>query len=488
MRAFNRNRRQPNNRAGITAVLAMLYMALFSTLALGFYASVTTSVQVAKNEQKLNRALFCAESGMNFMKFHLANLGVPADTAPNALFDQVYTRLSSRLNGYPNLGGATVSVNAGHDTITIPRIALDSTGSSFDCTLTKKQNGQQLGVNIRGNFNGVFSGRATKLDYSIAENAAAIFDYGVASKSAIALNGNVSIQGTPGNAAWGSILSATTSTNTPLTMIGNSSISGDASFALDDPSISIGSNSTIAGYRATSSNFADHIHTGISSVEFPVVDTSAFVPFVPAKGTTGPQVITTSNPAGTSFKNIRIKAGSNPTFNNNTTIQGVVVIESPNNVKFGGQANITGSIVVETLDPQGNPNNANYSLSANTIEFAGGVTYQGMDKLPTNDPTNFPAAMRSLTGSMLLAPGFAVSFKGNFGAIGGSMLASQVNFSGTAGGTVTGSVINLRDSAMDLSGTSDIIIQSVGTSNYPAGVFFGSHYSPLPQTYAEFNQ
>jgi len=157
-------------------------------------------------------------------------------------------------------------------------------------------------------------------------------------------------------------------------------------------------------------------------------------------------------------------------------------------VKFSGQANITGSIVVETLDPQGNPNNANYSLSANTIEFAGGVTYQGMDKLPTNDPTNFPAAMRSLTGSMLLAPGFAVSFKGNFGAIGGSMLASQVNFSGTAGGTVTGSVINLRDSAMDLSGTSDIIIQSVGTSNYPAGVFFGSHYSPLPQTYAEFNQ
>jgi hypothetical protein len=68
------------------------------------------------------------------------------------------------------------------------------------------------------------------------------------------------------------------------------------------------------------------------------------------------------------------------------------------------------------------------------------------------------------------------------------MLASQVTFAGTAGGTITGSVINLQDSAVNIGGTSDIIIQSVGTSNYPAGVFFGSHYSPLPQTYAEFNQ
>ena len=205
-------------RRGITAVLAMMYMVLFSTLALGFYASVTTAVQVARNEQRNNRTLLCAESGMTFIKYHLANLGVPADTPADQLFDQVYQRLANRLNGYPNLGANTVTVNAAHDMISIPggnaTIPLDSTGSSFQVTISKQQNGQQLRVKVIGNANGVTATRRTQLDYSIAKNAAQIFNYGVASKSYIALNGNVTVKGTPGNDAMGSVLSATTSTNT----------------------------------------------------------------------------------------------------------------------------------------------------------------------------------------------------------------------------------------------------------------------------------
>ena len=65
---LNCNRKSPianrGFRKGITAVLAMLYMALFSTLALGFYAAVTTSVQVASNEQSQTRAMRAAESGI----------------------------------------------------------------------------------------------------------------------------------------------------------------------------------------------------------------------------------------------------------------------------------------------------------------------------------------------------------------------------------------------------------------------------------------
>ena len=41
------------------------------------------------------------------------------------------------------------------------------------------------------------------------------------------------------------------------------------------------------------------------------------------------------------------------------------------------------------------------------------------------------------------------------------------------------------DTSLTLAGTSDIIIESQGTSNHPAGVFFGSHYAPLPFTAAE---
>jgi hypothetical protein len=300
------------------------------------------------------------------------------------------------------------------------------------------------------------------------------------------MNGNVTVQGVPGYDEMGSILSATTSTTTPLTMTGNARISGDASFVLDNPSLSLGSGCRIAGYKPADADFDDHVHTSVGDVPFPVIDTTGYMQFVPAKGTTGSNVITSGNPSGTYFKNIRIKANTNPTFNANTVIDGVVVVESPNNVKFGGQVTITGVIVSETEDITGNPNNANFDLTKNTLQFAGGVTFKGVQYLP--DTSDFPAALRALTGTMLLAPGFAADFGGNFGSVQGSIIASSMNFHGSAGGTVTGSVINLRDSATSISGTSDIIIQSVGTSNYPAGVLFGSHYAPLPATYVEAAQ
>src|SRR5215217_3531482 len=92
-------RSYPRDRRGITAVLAMLYMTLFATLALGFYASVTTSVAVAQNEQTTQRALMAAESGLAFMKFNLGTLGVPPNTPQDQLFNTVYSLLKSKLEG-----------------------------------------------------------------------------------------------------------------------------------------------------------------------------------------------------------------------------------------------------------------------------------------------------------------------------------------------------------------------------------------------------
>ena len=64
-------------------------------------------------------------------------------------------------------------------------------------------------------------------------------------------------------------------------------------------------------------------------------------------------------------------------------------------------------------------------------------------------------------------------------------MADKFTYSGNAGGTVKGSVIALTDTPMLISGTSDIVIASTGTSNYPAGVSFGFKYVPLPGTYQE---
>jgi hypothetical protein len=487
MKRFTQNRNR-TSRPGITAVLAMMYMTLFAALAIGFYASVTTSVKVAANEQTQVRAMRAAESGMAFMKYHLANLGIPSNTAPALLFDKVHEKLGQRLNGYANMGGYTVHKSA--DRITIPSpgvwMNIDSEGSQFYCYIDK--DGEQLKVYVVGKYGTTATtARGLKLQYAIAKDAAKIFNFGVASKSAISMGGNVSIQGTAGNAAMGSVLSATTSTNVPLTMTGTAIISGDVSFVNPSAIASVSSNSTVAGFKPTQSGFSSHVHRGVSEVPFPTIDTTAFAAFVPSATDTGANVITESTDlaANSTYTNIRIKAGSNLTFNNNVTLKGVIYIEpstdtsNPTSITFNGSVNLQGAIVVQTDAAS----NETYNTAANIIKFAGNVTTTAMDTLPADQ---FSAEQRALKGAMLLAPGFATTFSGNFGTVSGSIVSSSMTFNGSAGGTIKGSIINMKDSAVSLQGTSEIVIESQGTNNYPAGVYFGSHYAPLPSTYSEF--
>lgn len=452
-------------RRGVASVLAMLYLILFSMLALGFFAQVTTSVQLSKNERSIVGAQLAAESGMEFFRYQLSRITLPPATPQNQLLTEVYNDLSDQLDGTSNMAGQTVelsgnliSIPAGTDTY----ITLDSGGSRFRATM--EQTGQQLRVKVVGRQNNVEISRAIQLDYAVAQKASAIFDYGVASRSPIVMNGNTSIKGAV-NAANGSVLSTTYRTPA-IEMIGNNSISGDISLANPSTSgtLNVSGNSKIAG-SSNPAVWANNVHYGVDEPEFPTVITADFAPYAT-------NLITTSSPSGSSFTNIRIKANANPTFSGNTTIKGVVYIETPNKVSFSGNLTLQGVIAV-----QDNPTG---TVTSNIIDFGGNVSFSGVETLPSSY-----GALRNLKGSMLLAPTFAVKMRGNFGVIGGSVIASKMEFSGNAGGTVKGSIINLEDTAMSLSGNTDIIIESQGTTQYPAGVFFGSNYVPLPDTYEE---
>ena len=333
-------------------------------------------------------------------------------------------------------------------------------------------------MKIVGKFGGSEVARAVRLDYAVAENASAIFNYGVASKSPISMNGNVSITG-GSDPNLGSVLSATTATPIGLVMTGSAEISGAASFVRSDAMPSISSNSKIHGYKPSQSGFSQYVIKGVTPPEFPVVDTTDFAQYVPSATATGSGVITATSAEQSTYTNVRIKANSNRRFTGGKTLKGVIYVETPNTLTFGGNVDIQGVIVVQT----NSSNNSDLNPSSNTIDFNGGVTFTGVETLPAN--STFPEGLRALTGSMLLAPGFGVGFGGNFNSVNGSIIASSLDFHGTAGGTVRGSVINLNDTALSLSGTSDIIIESRGTTNYPAGVYFGSHYAPLPDTYTE---
>jgi hypothetical protein len=273
-------------------------------------------------------------------------------------------------------------------------------------------------------------------------------------------------------------------------MTGGPQISGHVSFVNRDATPSISSTASIAGRQPGQSGFGDCtcpsltcravVHYGVPKPTFRPVDTYAFAQYVPAAtAPPGASVINTSNPTGSSFKNIRIKANSNPTFNNNTLLQGVIWIEQPNQVKFNGGAVIQGVIVTSTDGPTTRRPTSRRTWSSSRV--ARRSTASARCRRPTTS--------RSACGSSPARPCSSRvhrKFGGNFNTINGTIIASRMEFSGTAGGTIKGSVINLRDTAVTLAGTSDIIIESQGTANHPAGVFFGSRYEPLPFTYQEF--
>jgi hypothetical protein len=444
----------------------MMYLVLFFTLAIGAYSMITNSVQISYNQRDVNAARAAGESGLEFIRYQLYQLNIPHNTTPAAMFTTVYTQLGTALNGTRNMNGDVVGIDSTGTIISIPSntanaVSIDGTGSKFFATLT--QSGQQIVVKVTGiGRSSSAVERAVEMNFAVAQKASSIFSYGIANNGPITMSGNTSIAG-GSDPTRGSVLSASTTTTTPVTMSGNESISGDVSIVNPNGHVSASGNATVAGYTSSNPNYTQHIHIGVTAPTFPTVDTASFATYA-----------TTTYTAGTrTLVNTVIPPNTNPNFSGNTTVQGVLYIQTPNQVTFSGNTTIQGAVVV-----QDNPTG-----SSNSITFSGNVSASSISTLPANG--TFPAAERALTNAFILAPTFSVTFSGNFGTIGGSMVADQFTFSGNAGGTVNGSIIAFANKTMSLSGNSVILINGVGTTQFPSGVFFNSNYAPLADTWQE---
>jgi hypothetical protein len=460
-------------RHGMAAAAAMLYLVLFSTLAVGFFAAFTLATQTSYNERVSRRAQAAAESGMEFIRLELWSLNIAADTPAEQLFDEVYGQLSLSLDGSKNLDGGNIA--RVKDTILIPGdpdhyIRINEEGDGFRATLTRE--GNELVVHTTSRLAGgaTSATRAVRLRYGIFERPSSIFDFGVASKSTINMIGNTSILGNP-DPSSGSVLS-TASADFPLTMGSNCEISGEVSFSNPDAWVSAGKNSIINN-EVGELNWADNVHI-VGEPDFPIVNTADFLPYAT-------KTITSSTPLGTQFVNIRIPPNTNPTFAGGTEIYGVMYIESPNTVKFAGNSTIHGVIVTE------NDSDGSWE-SSNAIQFNGTVDAAGVSALPEGDPRF--EGLKDMGGAFILAENFSVEFGGTSSvgatAITGSVVASSISFSGTADAVIDGSIINLEaSSSVYFSGNGSVTIKSSGTRAQPHGLYFGSRYVPLPGSYEE---
>ncbi len=197
----------------------------------------------------------------------------------------------------------------------------------------------------------------------------------------------------------------------------------------------------------------NHVTVGATLVEFPTPNPTQFEQY--ATNIVDSSVSTNGN---RSFENIRIVSGTNPTFSGNITITGIVYIDSPNLVIFSGNTTITGMIVAEgDLDA---PN------SQDQLRFGGNLSCLDVSQLPQGSQFD---ELRNKTGTTILAPGFDLTFTGNFSTINGAIAASGISFDGNARGTITNTIINYSADPMTISGNSRISIDRTNSVSSPTG-------------------
>lgn len=435
--------------------MALVFVAVFGALAVGYLAATSADLEASRLYLHSRRAHFAAESGLSLARRILPGVSVQeAETAAEtlqALADGLNDQFQANI-----FAGQAASVLG--SSLLLPTI-----------TLSMPEGPTQLQLSVYADSDDQYQlrslGTSSDCRQTLTQNFLAQYDmsllssFGVASRSRIRMLGNAQIVGA-NDPLEGSVLSTTLLTLDPIDITGHVLISGDAAISNADGSVSYKGNSRING----------DIHIGVEEPPFPVIDTSIFEQYAI-------NIVDSSTDTSSDcyLENIYIEAGTNPTFSGHCTIRGVIYIESPNNVHFTGGADIVGVVVVE---PPAEP----LDFANHSIVFNGNCSAESPASLPVG--TQFDG-LRDMLGSFLLAPGYEVDFLGNFSTINGSILASKMDFGGTATSTVAGSILNCDDTDFTVSGNACITIDHSQLGEPPAGMIFPRKLIYVPGSYGE---
>jgi len=450
-------------RKGAALIISMIFVLIFSALAVSMATMSGTNLQLAENQRKADCARGCAESGLDILRFWLGRIYMPGITQPDDRFSYLANFLQTDLaaNGISNIPIAIdanhISIGAGEN----PVVLYSSPAQYFSAEIQTTSNIDILQMDVIGSASAVQ--RTIRVNYNFGTRAHTVFDYGVATKGALNLHGNIEMSGA--NVALDAGVYIESEDANALEIIGNSSIAGDVYITNPDATVTLQGGQASIGGETGQAAIDNHVTVGAPTTEFPVPEPNYFRHYV--QNTYDPNNVLPE------YDNVIIPAGTDPSFGT-VTFRGVVFIEAPNIVTFQGNTTITGVIV-------GNGDLSDNS-GTNQIIFSGTVVSYPVTDLP--EETQFEQLCNE-TGTFLMAPGFSVSFGGNFNTLNGAIAANGIEFFGDAGGTIDGSVINYSGSPMTLSGNSDLFFNRSGTDQMPAG--FGPeiilYY--VPSSYSE---
>ncbi len=450
-------------RRGAALIISMIFVLIFSALAVSMAAMSGTNLQLADNQRKANHSHACAESGLDILRFWFGRIYMPGTTQPEDRFSCLANFLQDDLtvNGISNIpivvDANCISIGSGGN----PVVLYSSPAQYFSAEIQTTGDIDILQMDITGSAGAVQ--RTIRVNYNFGTRAHTVFDYGVATKGALNLHGNIEMSGANVELDAGVYIESEDAN--ALEIIGNSSIAGDVHITNPDATVNLqGGQATIGGETAPEAY--DHVFKGVPPTEFPVPEPNYFRHYV--QNTYDPNNVLAE------YENVIIPAGTDPITFGNVTFRGIVFIEAPNIVTFTGNTTITGIIV-------GN-GDLNDNSGTNRIDFLGTVVSYPVTDLP--EEMQFEQ-LRNETGTFLMAPGFSISFGGNFDTLNGAIAANGIEFFGNAGGTIDGSVINYSGNPMTLSGNSDLFFNRSGTDQMPAG--FGPeiilYY--VPSSYSE---
>jgi hypothetical protein len=450
-------------RRGMTAMLAMLFLVLFSALAVGFYAAVTMASQVSGNDQRVSQAYLAAESGMDFMRFQLARVSIPPGTPQSEILTELEKDLKEQLHGTANFAGKEVKKTG--NVIQVPANLSDFIVTSADRTMgfraTITDWAGEIVVKVEGRYgNTAGIGRAFQMDFTRASKPTTVFDFAVASKGKVAIQKGT-VTGPPGNELLASIMSGKESA--PAIAMSGGTVGGNLTV------VGPGLASITGGKVRDSTNAAyilsNYVKKSDEKPEFPVVDTTVFKAYA-----------TNTYTSGTTLKNVRIPAGTNPKFTGGATIQGILYVESPNTIDFRGNVQMQGMIVFEN---KGTPAN-------NVIDMRGNFSH-----LPLPNGAEFDA-LRSISGIAVMAPTTSMVISGSVDSVlKGNVILGQFRNGGSADWTIDqGTLMTLDEPAAGTETTlfngKTVKFLSTGTNNQPTtGLVYSSYFKPKPVSYQE---
>ncbi len=455
--AYTQNRRLKNR--GIAIVAALIFVALFSTLSIAMLSMSGSNLRIADNHHKSNLARSSAESGLEFVRYWMNGISMSGYLDVNTRYNTVLANLQSGLescdidcrvndDGSFSIGGLNSPIGLNESADKSFYAVIDSLGSAG------------IRTRIAGRA-GEFE-RTVQADFTYGVRESTVFDYGVATKGPLSLQGNILLDGV-NISVESDVYIESEFEDGALEITGNSQIAGDVKIVNPDAYVTLQGGQAGIGGETGQEAIDNHVIIGVPATDFPYPNTGYFEQYV--DGST----ITSSTLSGGTYENIRIPANTNPTFNGNVVLKGVVFIEYPNQVTFAGNADITGIIIGD--------GDLNDHSGTSTIDFQGNVSSTSVANLPVEQYGN----LTTETGTFLMAPGFSVSMGGNFDTLNGCIAANGIEFYGNAGGIIGGSVINYSPTPMTLSGNSDLYFNRSGITDVPAGFMpeIVIHYNPV---------